>query len=99
MSKILLDLNNPIFQRDLFDLSKDEALSALKTFQKISRITWEELYRDRGLKWEKINSKQGQKGENLYSFRITRKCRAIAVREGDYLRILSLHPDHDSAYQ
>jgi hypothetical protein len=99
MSKILLDLNNPIFQRDLFDLPKNEALSALKTFQKISQLNWEQLYRDRGLKWEKIHSKQGQKGENLYSFRITEKCRGIAVREGEYLRILSLHSDHDSAYQ
>jgi hypothetical protein len=53
MSKILLDLNNPIFQRDLFDLPKNEALSALKTFQKISQLNWEQLYRDRGLKWEK----------------------------------------------
>ena len=99
MSKVLLDLNNPIFERDLFNLSKSEASSALKTFRKISQLTWEHLYQDQGLKWEKINSKKGQKGENLYSFRITQKCRAIAAREGDYLRILSLHSDHDSAYQ
>ena len=43
MSKVLLDLNNPIFQRDLFDLPKSEALSALKTFRKISQLTWEQL--------------------------------------------------------
>ena len=71
MSKVLLDLNNPIFQRDLFNLSKSEASSALKTFRKISQLTWEQLYQDQGLKWEKINSKKGQKGENLYSFIIT----------------------------
>ncbi len=99
MSKILLDLNNPVFQQDLFNLQKAEALAILKTFRKISQLTWEQLYQDQGLKWEKISSKKGKNGETLYSLRITQKCRGIAVREGDYLRLLSLHSDHDSAYQ
>ena len=98
MSKILLDLNNPIFQQSLFTLSKPEALATLKILSKISQLTWEQLYKDQGLKWELIHSKQGKQGEKLYSLRITQKCRAIAIREGDYLRILSLHSDHDSAY-
>jgi hypothetical protein len=45
-----------------------------------------------------IRSKKGKQGEKLYSLRITQKCRAVAIREGDYLRLLSLHSDHDSAY-
>ena len=94
MSKILLDLNNPVFQQDLFNLPKVEAVAILKTFRKISQ-----LYKDKGLKWESIRSKKGKKGETLYSLRITQKCRAIALREGDYLRFLSLHSDHDSAYK
>jgi hypothetical protein len=98
MSRILLDLNNPIFQQSLFTLPKPEALSTLKILRKISQLTWEQLYKDQGLKWELIHSKKGQQGERLYSLRITQKCRAIAVREGDYLRLLSLHSDHDSAY-
>lgn len=98
MSKILLDLNNPVFQKDLFTLQKAEAFALLKTFKKISQLTWEQLYQDQGLKWEKIYSKQGKKGETLYSFRINQKCRGIAVRDGDYLRLLSLHSDHNSAY-
>lgn len=99
MTKIFIDLNNPIFQQDLFNLNKSEALAVLKTFKKISQLTWEQLYQDSGLKWELIYSKQGKKGEKLYSFRITQKFRAIAVREQDYLRILSLHQDHDSTYK
>jgi hypothetical protein len=98
MSRILLDLNNSVFQQDLFSLPKAEALGVLKILRKISQLTWEELYKDQGLKWELIRSKQGGNGEKLYSLRITQKCRAVAVREGDYLRFLSLHPDHDSAY-
>ncbi|TRT54488.1 MAG: hypothetical protein EWV85_11190 [Microcystis aeruginosa Ma_QC_C_20070703_M131] len=89
----------PIFQRNLFNLPKSEAGSALKTFRKISQLTWEQSCQDQGLKWEKINSKKGQKGENLYSFIITQKSRAIAAREGDYLRILSFQSDYALAYQ
>jgi hypothetical protein len=40
MSRILLDLNNPIFQQDLFALQKSEALAALKTLRKVSQLTW-----------------------------------------------------------
>ena len=98
MSRILLDLNNPIFQQDLFTLSKSEAFARLKILRKISQLTWEQLYKDQGLKWELIRSKKGKQGEKLYSLRITQKCRAVAIREGDYLRLLSLHSDHDSAY-
>ena len=67
--------------------------------QRFLQLTWEQIYKDQGLKWEMIRSKQGKKGETLYSLRITQKCRAIALREGDYLRFLSLHSDHDSAYK
>ena len=98
MSRILLDLNNPIFQQDLFALSKSETVARLKILRKISQLTWEQLYKDQGLKWELIRSKQGKNGEKLYSLRVTQKCRAVAIREGDYLRLLSLHSDHDSAY-
>jgi hypothetical protein len=62
-------------------------------------LLWDQLYKDKGLKWEMIHSKQGKKGEKLYSFRITQKCRAVGIREGDYLRILSLYSDHNSAYR
>ena len=99
MSKILLDLNNPVFQQDLFNLPKVEAVAIFKTFRKLSQLTWEQLYKDKGLKWEMIRSKKGKKGETLYSLRVTQKCRCIVLREGDYLRFLSLHSDHDSAYQ
>ena len=70
----------------------------MKILKKISQLTWEQLYEDQGLKWELIRSKKGKQGEKLYSLRVTQKCRAVAIREGDYLRLLSLHSDHDSAY-
>ncbi len=60
-------------------------------------MTWEEIYRDRGLRWELIESRTSKDGSRIYSIRVTRKVRAVALRNGNILRLLSLHPDHDSA--
>ena len=95
---IRLDLNNPVFQAQLLDLKKQEAWAVLKTLRLLQRMSWEQIQVSKGLHWELIQSKQGASGERLYSLRISRTCRAVAFREGDWLRLLSLHPDHDSAY-
>jgi hypothetical protein len=97
--KVLLDLNNPVFQGDLFALNKDDVLRILATFRKIRRIEWPEIYRDKGLRWELVQSKAGPGGQRLYTIRITQGFRALVYREGQYMRFLSLHPDHDSAYK
>lgn len=94
-----LDLNNPVFQRTLFRLSKQEQLAVLGALRKLSDRTWNQVYRDPGLKWELIYSRRGPKGEKLYSFRMGKGFRAVAYREKNWLRLLTLHPDHDSAYQ
>ncbi len=95
---ILLDLNNPVFQKNLFDLQKNEQRSVLGTLRKISNISWRQLYGDTGLKWEAVVSRSGPNGTRLYSFRIGKSFRGLAYREGNWLRILSLHPDHGSTY-
>lgn len=97
--RVKLDLNSPDFQKELFGLSKPDQSAVLRTLQKVSQLSWEQIYRDKGLRWEAIHSKVGPTGSSLYSLRITQKCRATACREGDWLCLLSLHPDHDSAYQ
>ncbi|MFO7801411.1 MAG: hypothetical protein R6V55_03835 [Desulfovermiculus sp.] len=97
--RIKLDLNNPVFQDHLFKLQKNEQVSILKTLRKISQMTWEQVYTDRGLKWEAIISRTGPRGVRLYTFRIGKGFQAVACRERDWMRILSLHPDHDSAYR
>ena len=98
MAGIALDLNNPEFQKDWFALPRDEALAVLATLRKITQLEWNQLYRDRGLHWEAILSRLGPGGQRLYSLRVTRRVRAVAYREDAILRFLSLHPDHDSAY-
>ena len=98
-ANVRLDLNNVQFQSDLFDLQKPEQLAVLATLRKIALLTWDQVHRDKGLHWEAIHSRSGADGGRLYSLRITQRCRAVAMREGEYLRLLSIHADHDSAYK
>jgi hypothetical protein len=98
-SPVRLDLNNPVFQRNLLELQKPERHAALDTLNKIRQLTWQQLYRDSGLKWEKISSiKPPQNIDAIYSLRITPSRRATAYRDGDFIRLLTVAPDHDSAY-
>jgi hypothetical protein len=97
--RVLLDLNNPVFQENLFSLQKVERHAALDTLKKIRQLTWGQVYRDQGLKWEKITSVQPPAGwDAIYSLRISQSRRATAVREGVFMRFLTIAPDHDSTY-
>ena len=96
---VRLDLNNPVFQRQLFALKADQQRAVLGSLRKLSQMTWQQLYRDTGLRWEAIISRSGPHGGRLYSLRLGRAFRAVAYREESWLRILTLHPDHDSAYR
>jgi hypothetical protein len=98
MARVLLDLNNPVFQEAWFALGHQEALAVLATLRKIHRLEWDQLYRDPGLRWEAILSRRGPGGQRIYSLRVTQRVRAVAYRDGDFLRFLSLHPEHDSAH-
>ncbi len=99
MELIKLDLNTPSFQHDFFGLQSEEQVALLKTLKKISQMTWVQLYQDKGLHWEAILSKQGHQGQRLYSLRFSKKYRATAMRQDAFLRLLTLHTDHDSAYR
>lgn len=97
MATIRLDLNSSKFQESLFSLEHSEATRVFSSLREIRRLTWEELYRAPGFKWEAIDSATSTKGHRLYSFRITQKCKAVAYREGDFLRLQDICPGHDSA--
>jgi hypothetical protein len=95
-----LDLNNPKFQKNLLNLEKPERHSAMETLKKISQMSWNQLYRDNGLKWEKIVTADPPRGvAAVYSLRMTQSRRATAYREGNLIRFLSIAPDHDAAYR
>lgn len=96
---IRLDLNNPVFQETLFGLQKPERNAAIDTLRKIQLLTWGQLYRDNGLKWEKIVSVKPPQGiDAIFSLRITQSRRCTAYRDGDFMRLLTVAPDHDSTY-
>lgn len=96
---VRLDLNNPVFQSNLLSLQKPERHAALDTLNKIRQLTWDQMYRDNGLKWEKISSVAPPAGvDAIYSLRITQARRATAYRDGEFMRFLTVAPDHDSTY-
>jgi hypothetical protein len=96
---VRLDLNNPDFQKEWFSLQKDEFHATKNTLKKISLMSWDQVYMDKGLRWEKIQSIKTQKGRELYSIRISKKHRAVVHRTDEFMVFISLHPNHDSAYR
>jgi len=81
MTKILLDMNYPAFQEQLFSLEKIEQHTLLSTLKKIKQLSGDQLYKDKGIRWELITSKITSKGNNIYSFRFSQKYRGTAYRE------------------
>ena len=97
--KLQLDLNNEVFQENWLTLDKSERVRVTDTLSKLCKLTWDQLYRDQGLKWEKVVSVKPPKGiDALYTLRITQSRRASAYRDGNFLRFLTIAPDHDAAY-
>jgi len=92
-AKVLLDLNNPGFQSELFDLDVVEVKKAFKTLKKVRGLTWNEVFRDHGLKWEEAKSVPGK-----FTIRLSQSYRAVVVRDGGFMRFQTLHQDHDGAY-
>ena len=90
---VRLDLNFPEFHGQLFALDADELRQVVRTFRKLAGLTWPQVYADHGLKWEQLKSIKGR-----YTLRVSRQCRAVVSREGDIVRFLALHFDHDGAY-
>jgi hypothetical protein len=91
--KVLLDLNYPEFQSELFDADVSELKKIFKTFKKLQAVTWNDVFRDNGLKWEEIKSVPGK-----YTIRLSQSYRAVVFREGNFMRFQALHQDHDGAY-
>jgi len=96
---VRLDLNNPTFQGHWFALEKEEQLSVLNYCSKLAATEWDAIYRDKGLRWELIQSRAGRDKERLYSIRMSGKVRAVVRRSGEFVEFLTLHADHDSSYR
>ena len=98
-NRVKLDLNNEIFQKNLLGLDKSDRNRVLDTLHKLVQLDWDQVYRDQGLKWEKISSVAPPATvDALYSIRITQSRRATVYRSGDFIRFLTIAPDHDATY-
>ena len=99
--RVELDLNSPAFLRSWFALEKDEKIRVLNALEKISQLTWTQLYRDAGLKWEEITRSPVPLPSRVgvvYSLRVTQARRAVAYRDRQFMRMLRIAPDQDSTY-
>ena len=97
-SRIRLDMNSPEFQEVLFRLEAVELKQVIASLRRLSELEWTALYRHTGFNWEAIDHLKAPNGAKVYSLRLSQKIRALAFRDGEFLRFVSLHPDHDSAY-
>jgi hypothetical protein len=97
-SRVRLDLNSPEFQDVFFRLELSELKQVVNSLARLRELDWNHLYRHSGYRWEVVQHLKAPNGAKVYSLRLSQKIRAIAYRDGDFLRLISLHPDHDSAY-
>jgi hypothetical protein len=98
-SLIRLDLNSPEFQDVFFRLEADDLKQVVASLRRLRELDWNHLYRHTGFRWEAIEHLKAPNGAKVYSLRLSQRIRAVAFRDSDFLRIVSLHPDHDSAYK
>lgn len=98
-SRIRLDLNSPEFQDVFFRLQVDELKQVVSSLRRLRETDWNSWYRHPGFRWEALEHLKAPNGAKVYSLRLSQRIRAVAFRDADFLRLISLHPDHDSAYE
>ena len=94
-----IDLNFPPFQQDLFSLDKTQLTAFVKSVKNINKMDLRQVQQSSGLNLEKIKNLKTSNGKTLYSIRMSKSFRAVICIEDDFIRFISLHPDHDSAYK
>ena len=94
-----IDLNFPPFQQDLFSLDKTKLSIFVQSVKKINKMDLRQVQQSSGLNLEKIKNLKTSNGKTLYSIRMSKSFRAVICIEDDFIRFISLHPDHDSAYK
>ena len=81
-----------------FGLESGELRQVVAGLRRLLGLQWNDLYRHTGFHWEAIEHLRAPNGAKICSFRLSQKIRAVGYRDGEFLRLVSLHPDHDSAY-
>jgi hypothetical protein len=97
-SRTRLDLNSPEFQDVFFQLEAAQLRQVVSSLRRLSSLGWATVFHHPGFRWEAIEHLRAPNGAKVYSVRLSRRIRALGYRDGEFLRFLSLHPEHDSAY-
>ena len=98
--RVRLDLNSPEFLEVFLRLESADLAQVAGTLDQIRKMDWSNVYASKGLRWEAIEHLKAKDGKaTVYSVRLSQKIRGLAFREGEFMRFISLHPDHDSAYE
>jgi hypothetical protein len=97
-SRVRLDLNSAEFQDVFFRLEFAQLKQVVASLRRLRELDWDTVYRHPGFRWEAIGHLEAPNRAKVYSLRLSQRVRAIAYRDGDFLRLISLHPDHDSTY-
>lgn len=103
---VLVDVNFSGFLDDLEKLTSSDLNAVQAVIDKIQKMTWTDIYKTssktrgskRGLNYEPLNQETSL-GHRIASIRINAKFRARVCRQDRFMRFISLHPDHDSAYK
>jgi len=101
---VVCNLEFPRIQKELVELESDQFDAFSRSIDKIEQMTWDQIYKTssksqkRGLNWEPIEGQKTKSRKAVASIRISDKFRARVCRDGKIMRFISLHPDHDSAY-
>jgi hypothetical protein len=82
-----------------FRLELAELKQVVASLRRLCDLDCSGLYRHTGFRWEAIEHLRAPNGSKVYSLWLSQKVRAVAYRDGEFLRLISLHPDHDSAYK
>ena len=96
--RIRLDLNSPEVQDVFFRLELEELKQVVNALRRLRQLEWPALYRHTGFRWEAIEHLNTAGGTEMYSLRLIQRIRAVGLRDGNFLRLIPLHPDHDSTY-
>lgn len=98
--RVRIDLNSPVFLEVFLRLDGAALAQVAASLDRIRRLDWSTVYASKGLHWEAIDHLKAPDGKSsVYSVRLSQKVRALAYRDGEFMRFISLHPDHDSAYE
>jgi hypothetical protein len=98
-SHIRLDLNSPEFLDVFFRLGPTELKQVVASLRRLQGLDLNLLYRHSGFRWEAIEHLTAPSGAKVYSLRLSQRIRALAFQDGEFLRFVSLHPEHNSAYE